>query len=155
MKNLLFALALLGSLSASASNVHFADHPPGICHTWVTLDAGTLVMLENTEQFNSDEVTVGKVLKFRVTANVVVNGKTAITTGAIAVGRVKAIEENTYNYPERITITLMSAQAVDGQQVPLNGMEQTFSGRFPGEGVTVETGQSILAMVMNNMEIRV
>jgi len=155
MKNLLFVLALLSGISATASTTVTNFNPAPLCHTWVTLKAGTMVMLETIEQFNSDQVTVGKVLKFRVTTNVVVNGKTVITTGAIAVGRVKDIEENTYNYPEKITITLMSAQAVDGQQIALNGMEQTFAGRFPGEGVTVEVGQSILGMVMNNTEVKV
>lgn len=149
MKNLILFFAMIAGFAAKSAT------PAPHCHNWVTLPAGTMVMLETNEKFSSDQSTVGKVLKFRVTTDVRVDGKVLIATGAIAVGRVKAIEQTTYNNPETITITLLSAQAVDGQQVALNGMEQTFAGQFPNQGVTVEVGQAIIAMVMNNTEIKV
>ena len=118
-----------------------------------TLPAGTLVILETTEKIASDRATVGKTLIFRVRANVVVDGKTVIASGALAVGRVKSISRATYNNPEEITLEVLYAQAVDGQQVALNGAEQTYRGTFPGESVIVEPAQTITATVMNNTDI--
>lgn len=119
-----------------------------------TLPAGTLVLLETTEKIASDQVTVGKTVLFRVRANVVADGKTLIASGALAIGRVKAISPATFNFPEEITLEVLYAQAVDGQQVPLNGSEQTFRGQFPGESVIVEPAQMITATVMNNTSIQ-
>ena len=119
----------------------------------VTLRAGTLVMLETAERVSSDQVTVGKVLQFKVTMNVMAEGEVAIRSGAVALGRVKAIEKSTYNEPESIRIEMMHVQAVDGQMVPLNGNEQTIQGRYKGEAAIIETGTSITANVTNDIEI--
>lgn len=146
MKTLFFLFTLVGTLQLNA----LTPPPPP-----ETLPSGTFVFLELIEKVNSDQATVGKVLMFRVRTNVVVNGKTVITTGAMAIGKVKSIQETTYNIPEQITLTVTSVQAVDGQQVALNGIEQTFIGQFSGEGVTVEPGQPIIAGVMNNIDIDV
>ncbi len=118
-----------------------------------TLPAGTLVLLETTERIDSYRATVGKTLTFRVRTNVVVDGKTVIASGALAIGRVKSISRTTFNNPEEITLEVLYAQAVDGQQVALNGAEQSYRGVFAGESVIVEPAQTITATVMNNTEI--
>ncbi len=146
MKKTLFLCLSLLSLSVSLS----AKSQPVIDKT---LPAGTLVILETTEKISSDQVTVGKTLLFRVRMNVVADGKTVISSGALAVGRVKSISRATYNNPEEITLEVLYAQAVDGQQVALNGAEQTYRGTFPNESTSVEPGQTITATVMNNIQI--
>ena len=120
-----------------------------------TLRAGTLVLLETNEKIFSHEVTVGKTVMFRVRMNVVVDGEVVIATGAMALGRVKAIQTGTHNVPEEIRLELQYVQAVDGQQVPLNGNEQSFKAQFTGQGSPADTGLSITAQVMNNIEIEV
>lgn len=154
MKNTLFSLvaliAFFFNTSAQAASIPALNGGP--CKT---LQAGTLVVLETTEKISSDAVTVGKILVFRVRTNVVVDGETVIATGAIAIGRVKAINPATYNLPEEITVEVTYAQAVDGQQVALNGAEQTYKGRFPRESVAVEPGQMITGMAMNNTNIKI
>ncbi len=117
------------------------------------LQAGTVVLLESTERIGSDRVTVGKTLMFRVKADVVVNGFVVVATGAFAIGRVKNIEETTFNDPAEVTLEVISVQAVNGQQVPLMGAEQIFKGRFKNEEAVVEPGQMMTAMVTNNTEI--
>ncbi len=151
MKNIVFALVTLFSCSFS-NNINAANNTALVIIN-KTLPAGTLVILESSERIDSDAATVGKTVVFRVRTNVVVDGKVVIATGAIALGRVKNIRKATYNNKEEITLELLYAQAVDGQQIPLNGTEQTYKGQFPGESVSVEPGQMITATVMNNTEI--
>lgn len=146
MKNVFFLCLTLLSLSTSlAAKTQPLNTKP--------LPAGTLVLLETTEKIDSYRSTVGKTLTFRVRTNVVVDGKTVIASGALAIGRVKSISRATFNNPEEITLEVLYAQAVDGQQVALNGAEQTYRGMFAGESVIVEPAQTITATVMNNTEI--
>lgn len=144
MKNIVFALATLIACLFN-NNANAANGP---------LPAGTLVILEIAEQINSASATIGKTVLFRVRTNVVVDGKPVIVTGAIAIGRVKNITPATFNNPEQIAIELLYAQAVDGQQVPLYGNEQTYKGKFAGESVIVEPGHMLTATVMNNINIK-
>jgi hypothetical protein len=149
MKNLILTIAMFCGLAANATNPSPCDY------MWVTLPAGSLVILETAEKIQSDQVTVGKIVTFRVRTAVFVDGHVLIASGALAIGRVKSIRETTYNSPEEITLAVISAQAVDGQQVALNDIEQTYKGRFPNEAATVETGQTITAAVMNNSTVKV
>lgn len=151
MKNFFFSLVAIIAFSFTTNTASASNQPKG--HACKTLPSGTVVMLETTEKINSDDVTVGKILMFRVRTNVVVDGKVVITTGAIAIGRVKSITTTTYNNPEEITLEVTYAQAVDGTQVALNGAEQTYKGRFSKESVVVEPGQMIIGTVMNNTNI--
>ena len=154
MKNIAFALFIIISTfnfsvaASTASTFHATDFLRK-----VNLPAGTLVSLETAEKVLSDQVTVGQLIKFKVVTNVVVGGKVVIRTGASALGRIKSISEATYNSPTFITVELTSAQAVDGQQVALNGTEQTFKGIYPNEGTLIFPGKSISANVMNDMVI--
>ncbi len=158
MKKFIYLLSLIAVfqiLNTASTNAATTEFEAYELFKTVTLPAGTLVILESSERFHSDEVTVGKILRFKVRANVVVDGQVVITTGALAIGRVKAIKETTYNDPEEVTIELTSVQAVDGRQVPLDGDEQTFRGQFSGQGTIVEGGQTITARVMNNTPVKV
>ena len=147
----------------SANCFATAAQPPVLNTEWYklcdkkdrTLRAGTLVLLETNEKIFSHEVTVGKTVMFRVRMNVVVDGEVVIPTGAMALGRVKAIQTGTHNVPEEIRLELQYVQAVDGQQIPLNGNEQSFKAQFTGQGSPADTGLSITAQVMNNIEIEV
>lgn len=157
MKNILFAFAML--LAALANAQDYNDDPQpftakGLLNGKCTLPSGTLVLLETTEKIFSDQVTVGKTIQFRVRTNVIAEKEVVIRTGALAIGRVKAIEPSTYNNPEEIRIELQYVQAVDGQMVPLSGQEESLRGQFTGQGTAVETGTSLTAYVMNEMTIK-
>lgn len=121
----------------------------------VTLQSGTLVLLESAEHLSTEQATIGQMIKFIVKTNVIAENKVVINSGAIAIGRVKYVNDNTYNNPETITIEVTNVQAVDGQQVFLNGNELTLSGLYPNEGTFVFTGRTLTANVMNDMEIEV
>ena len=119
----------------------------------IQLTAGTLIYLELNERIFTEKATVGKVLQFKVKMNVMKDRKALIKTGAMALGRVKAIQPATYNNPAEITIELTSVQAVDGQQVALMGNEQSLRGEYPNQGTVINTGTSITATVTNDMNI--
>ncbi|MEM9887824.1 MAG: hypothetical protein AAF849_18155 [Bacteroidota bacterium] len=121
----------------------------------VTLDAGTLIYLETNERIFTDGAMPGKIIQFKVKMNVIIKGKVVIRTGAAAIGRVKSVRAATYNNPAEITIELTSVQSVDGQQVSLNGTEQTLQGEFPNQGTLINIGTAITANVMNDTEIKV
>ena len=161
MKNILVSFALLLCACATAqSQDSYQDPMPyggakGLFSDKVTLPAGTLVLLETSERFASDQATVGKVLQFRVRTDVKAENDIAIRTGALALGRVKAIEPATYNHPEELRIELQYVQTVDGQMIPLSGQEQSLRGQFTGQGTAVEAGTSITAFVMNEVRVKV
>ena len=161
MKNILFVFALfLSAASFAQAQDMYQDPQPfggakGLFSDKVTLSAGTLVILETSERFASDEVTVGKILQFRVRTDVMAEREIAIRSGALALGRVKSIEPSTYNNPEEIRIELQYVQTVDGQTIPLSGQEQSLRGQFTGQGTTVEAGTSITAFVMNDVKVKV
>ncbi len=134
---------------ATANTPIVQFHPPEC----ITLPTGTLVLLETAERTASDRATIGKQVLFRVRANVVVDGQVVIRTGALALGRVKSIRKNTYNFPESLVLEVTAVQTVDGRLVALHGNEQTFTGLFPGESMQVEPGQTMTASLMNNETI--
>lgn len=151
MKNTFTFFAFIAFLSFGSIELIAATPSPILPK--VVVKAGTLVTLETAEKIYSDDATVGQILKFSVLMNVVVDGKVVIASGALAIGRVKSIKKTTYNIPEEITIELKSVQAVDGQQIVLNGDEQTYKGKFTGEGTYVMPGRTITAKLMNNYTI--
>ena len=158
MKNILVSIALSLAIfsQVQAANTTEAPQAKGIfCDDKITLTSGTLVMLETAERFESDQVTVGKEIQFRVRTNVMAENEVAIRTGALAIGRVKAIEPATYNNPAEIRIELTYVQAVDGQMIALSGQEQSLRGQFTGQGTSVEAGASITGYVMNDVRVKV
>ncbi len=149
---LLFAIVTLAPVSQANTLFNNAEIT---FDARVTLPAGTLIYLEANERVMSDQATVGKLVQFKVKTNVVVDGKVVIATGALAIGRIKSVSEATYNSAAEVTIELTSVQAVDGQQVALNGTEQTLQGVYPNEGMVVNIGTPITANVMNDIVIKV
>ncbi len=157
MKNILVSLTLFLAIFTQGNAANTTEDPQAkgiFCDSKVTLISGTLVMLETAERFATDQVTVGKNIQFRVRTNVMAENEVAIRTGALAIGRVKAIEPATYNNPEEIRIELTYVQAVDGQMIALSGQEQSLSGQFTGQGTSVEAGTSITGYVMNDIKIK-
>ncbi len=150
MKNLIITTLILGLFSFT--NQLEAHTPVTPCNK-IELPNGTLVSLETTEQIQSNKMTVGRIVKCKITTDVVVDGKVVIRTGAIAHARVTRITPTTYNGPEQITLSAINAQAADGQIIALNGVEQTFKGRLPGQPMNVYIGTPLSAHVTNNCDI--
>lgn len=159
MKNIMLLTAALLTLFTSASatqNSVFPLEAPTfkICPSGgkVLLPAGTLVILETAEDIFST-ATRGTNVVFRVRTDVYAEGEVVIRTGAQAFGRVKRVEPATNNSPASITIELFYVQAVDMQQVPLYGNEQTLVGQDPNTNSTAPVMSNFTAQVMNNIKI--
>lgn len=150
MKNFIITTLLLGLFSFTNQ---LEAHTPVDLSCTIELPNGTLVSLETTEQIQSNKMTVGRIIKCKITTDVVVDGKVVIRTGAIAYARVTRITPTTYNGPEQVTLSAINAQAVDGQIIALNGIEQTFKGRPPGQPMNVYIGTPLSAHVTNNYEV--
>ena len=156
---IIFCFALLATNVFAAPQPSFDNNlSDGSCPfiTYlVTLQSGTLVMCELNETFDSDRATIGKMLSFKVIADVRVNNRVAIRTGAMATGRVKGLTRATYNNPASVTIELTSVQTADGQFIALGGGEQTMAGVYTGQGMTVYTGTRISAQITNQTDVHV
>lgn len=161
MKNImLFTVTLLtifSKVTASQNSVLPLEAPTfKVCFSSdkVMLPAGTLVILETAEDIFST-ATRGTNVVFRVRTDVYAEGEMVIRTGAQAFGRVKRVEPATNNSPASITIELFYVQAVDMQQVPLYGNEQTLIGQDPNTNSTAPVMSNFTAQVMNNLKIKV
>lgn len=120
----------------------------------VTLEAGTLILMETNSEINSSNLNQDQLLQFKVTQDVYANRRVVISAGAIAIGKVKVIDPASFNDPECITIEVTNVQTVDGQMIELTGFEQCLKGQFPGQGVQVAIGTSIIAQNKEDVEIR-
>ena len=160
MKNIIVIfIAFFASFSfANANNslnAQAAEAPAFFFPQKVTIPAGTLVMLETSEECNADQLTVGRIIKFKVTTNVIVKRKTVVASGALAIGRIKSIEKGSYNSQGSITIELTSVQAVDGSQLALNGTEALFQSKYKGDAASVQSGLPMTATTMNETRIKI
>ena len=106
-------------LSLAVFNLSFGAVP--FEKTYV-LRAGTMVGLETVSVLTSDNATLGQTVDFRVTRDVMVDGKTVIAAGSIAKGqivrsqRAKALGKGGF-----LEVKIKSVTAVDGQEVYLTG----------------------------------
>lgn len=116
----------------------------------VEVPAGTMVQFKLTESITSDAVSTGQHVQLMVDMNVVKDGKVIIKSNAIATGRIKAVKKGTINCKESLTLEVISVQAVDGQQIPLNGQEQTFISTAPGQTLTLHAGKTLLGYFKND-----
>lgn len=88
----------------------------------VSLNAGTTVALETVSMIQSDFVTVGQTIDFRVKYDVKAEGKTVVQAGAIAKGQVmRAQKAKGLGKEGFVEIQIKSVTAVDGQEVFLTG----------------------------------
>lgn len=153
MKNFFFILCIL--LAPTVRTEAAQPAPGNPSYPCITLPSGTLVLMESLEKIDSERATVGKLVQMRVRTNVVIQNEVVISTGAMALGRIKSIRKASYNLPEMIVIEPFQVQGADGRMVALSGAEQAFEGMFPNESMTVDPGQVFSAFVMNNENIQV
>lgn len=88
----------------------------------VVLNAGTNVSLETVSMIQSDMISIGQTIDFRVKYDVKVDNKTVIAAGSIAKGQVmRAQKAKGLGKEGFVEIQIKSVTAVDGQQVFLTG----------------------------------
>jgi len=149
-RNLFFSAALLvasttQAASPAATGVFFPQQ-------LLTLTAGTQISVMLNESIDAESVAVGNALDFSVRSNVVVNGKTVIVAGSPATGWVKSIKKACGGKCAEITISVESAQAVDGQMVNLRSIPHTVKAPCC-QGTTANIGTNLTAYVLNDIKI--
>jgi hypothetical protein len=118
------------------------------------LPAGTMVLLETKQTIKSSEA-FGKTLTFNVRNTIKSSdGYDLVKAGAMAIGKVKAIEASTANYPETIYIVAMSVQTIDGQFIDLSRDELTISARQTNEEAMINPLEIFTASIANNTIIK-
>ena len=109
-------IALL--LAVSILSMSFKMHGNGE----VVLNAGTSIALETVSMIQSDLVSVGQSIDFRVKYDVKVDGKTVVAAGSIAKGQVmRAQKAKGLGKEGFVEIQIKSVTAADGQEVFLTG----------------------------------
>ena len=109
-------IALL--LAVSILSMSFKMHGNGE----VVLNAGTSIALETVSIIQSDLVSVGQSIDFRVKYDVKVDGKTVVAAGSIAKGQVmRAQKAKGLGKEGFVEIQIKSVTAADGQEVFLTG----------------------------------
>jgi hypothetical protein len=88
----------------------------------VVLNAGTSIALETVSMIQSDLVSAGQSIDFRVKYDVKVDGKTVVAAGSIAKGQVmRAQKAKGLGKEGFVEIQIKSVTAADGQEVFLTG----------------------------------
>jgi hypothetical protein len=85
------------------------------------LKVGEPIYLEIIKDENIDQIEIGHPIQFRVTSNVIVDGKEVIRAQSPAIGTVLRKENTGYNTNAKIQIEVRHVRAVDGQQVLVFG----------------------------------
>lgn len=152
-RSLFLATALLlttATTCAAAPGMEMGSPAP---YQLLTLTAGTQVSVLLNEAIDAESVAIGNSLDFTVRSNVVVNGKVVIAAGATATGWVKNVKRACGGKCAEITITVESAQAVDGQTVNLRSIPHTVKAPCCQGTTTASIGTNLTARVLNDVKI--
>lgn len=169
IQNSFFTKPLIAVLIVALFNLSFI--PNGN----VLLKAGTQLQLELVNMIDTEMITSGQTIDFRVKFDVKADGKVVIAAGSIAKGQViRAEKAKALGKAGQVQIEIKSVTAVDGSHVYLSGGnvfregedKQTLSivlGLFvcilfllkKGENVQIASGTSFDVQVATNAEIKV
>lgn len=134
----------------------------------VVLKAGTAVPLQLVNTIDGSHATVGQVVDFRVTSDVVADGVTVIPAGTLAKAQVTRAKKNRlFGGEGEIALSINSVTAVDGSQVVLSGATLADEGKsklvvaillcwlIKGEAGELAAGMNCNASVAGNTTISV
>ena len=86
----------------------------------VFLKKGTMVTLRITEGFSSSEVEKGHLVRMEVVANVVIDRKAVILSGAFAEGQIIEVSRSgIFGKGAKLQLSATSLQSIDGQRLPI------------------------------------
>lgn len=148
-KNFFFsAIAIAATLfTSNAAAAHAPQMTPTI------LRAGTQVFLELSEEFDATEISVGNAINFTVRRDVTVNGRVVIAAGSSATGTIRKVTKACNGKCSKITFTVESAQAVDGQTIPLDGKPHVLEAPCCDGEAKANIGTLLTASVRNDRTI--
>ena len=138
----------------------------------VTLKAGMPISLTTMTNANSDKLSSGSTVDFKVVSDVKVNGDVVIPAGSIAKGQVTHVSKSAaLGKGGDLTISINSVNAIDGSMIPVSGATISATGDnntglavvcglftlfgflIPGEAAEIPAGAQVQAAVMANTTI--
>ncbi|MBX2927386.1 MAG: hypothetical protein KF852_06075 [Saprospiraceae bacterium] len=155
MKNRIFFAALFAVLFGHLATAATVSHPLPANGRNVELLAGTVIYLELVNNVNPGTTQVGNIIQLKVRSNVYADGRVAIRSNMMALGRVTEVTRPTATSSGIVKIEVRDVQAVDGQMINLNATYQYSPQGDPGMTGSADMGFILTAHVMDNITIRV
>ena len=164
MKNVFsFVLVAFVGFFTQSFTWHTNTTPPSVKTPFgetIIVPAGTPVSVRLNGNYNSDDVEIGNVLKFRVSDPIVINGQTVVAQGAPAEGEITGLKRLTdcASCPtefQSIEITVTRVKAVDGSYIMVDPPPHVSRGKCPTCGVQLNQGIHIQANVQSNTNVRI
>lgn len=171
MSNKIIKLASVLALASLLSFVVFPSNA-NAQNKEVTLKAGMPIVLSSVSNANSNNLTTGSTIDFRVVSDVKVGENVVIPAGSIAKGQVTHVSKSTaLGKGGALTISVNSINAIDGTLIPISGATLTQSGEnrtglavicglctlfgflIQGEAAEIPAGAQVQAVVMTNSTI--
>ena len=140
----------------------------------VVIKAGTVVPMELVNSLTSKNARSGQMVDFRVTSDIVVDGKVVIAAGSIAQGQITRVEKSgLLGSAGELEVTVRSVKAVDGTNVFFTSNTIGYEGRnklavsivltilclfgflIKGGKAELPAGTQVQGMVASNVEINI
>ncbi|MEM6631365.1 MAG: hypothetical protein AAF694_16920, partial [Bacteroidota bacterium] len=94
-----------------------------------TLRAGTQIVVEATQTYDSEALSAGQSVNVRVKYNVIVKKHTLIAAGAMGNATISSISKpKIFGKGGEMEVQIQNVQAVDGQQIPVTGIPMRLKG---------------------------
>ncbi len=98
--------------------------------TTLTLRAGTPIVVEASQTYNSKNLSEGQTVNVRVKYNVIVNKQTLVAAGALGTANISDLTKpGAFGKAGRMELQMQSVQSVDGQQILLSGTPMIAEGQ--------------------------
>lgn len=120
----------------------------------VLLPAGTLIYLETNEIVSIENATVGKLISFKVSANVVVEEHIIISLKTLVIGKITYFRAAFADQAAEVIIEIAEVQSVDHQKIELVDQEYIFKSSDDSK-IMINKGENIIAKVTKDTFIRV
>jgi hypothetical protein len=96
----------------------------------VTLRAGTPIVIETTQTYNSKNLSEGQTVNVRVKYNVIFSKETLVAAGALGTATISDLTKpGSFGKAGRMELQIQSVQSVDGQQILLSGVPMIAEGQ--------------------------
>lgn len=114
----------------------------------VSVPVGTVVDLVFDQTLSANSASIGQSVMLRVSAPVVVNGKTIIAAGSMATGEVvSSSKAGAVGKEGQLGVAIKSVSAVDGTLIPLNGTKTVVGENHTASSVIITLLCCILGLL--------
>lgn len=122
----------------------------------IDIPVGTIVLLSVAQTIEPSAVTVGQKIHLNAVNDITIDGIVVIKAGAIASGEItQAVKAGNIGKPATIAITLRSVEAVDGTNVPIQGMKSVVGEDKQTSSLVITIICCVLGLLMKGGEAEI